>query len=77
MKRLDSSARCFLILWAVIIFAAICLQWGYKLGEKGAGVKISAVLSEKAKVQSELNQCRSELATFQAIVKQMVDGGQK
>ena len=77
MKRLDSSVRDFLIFWAVLIFAAICLQWGYKLGEKDAGAKVSEIMAEKAKAQKELAQCQSELATFQAIVRQMVEGGQK
>ena len=75
MKRLDSSAKEFLIFWAVLIFAAMCLQWGYKLGEKDAGAKVSEIMAEKTKVHKELAQCQSELATFQAIVKQMVEGG--
>ncbi len=75
MKRLNTKVRDFLIYWAVLIFAAICLQWGYKLGEKDAGAKVSEIMAEKAKALAGLAQCQSELATFQAIVRQMCEGG--
>lgn len=65
----------------VIFFIGLVSTWfgGYLIGREAGEDKYKTRLSNEVAAHANdlkrLNQCQSELATFQAIVRQMCEGG--